>query len=429
VRVLVLGSGGREHALVWRLRRDPVVSEVIAAPGNPGIRELARIASVDLDRPDEVLRLAGNEKIDLTVVGPEAPLARGLADLFRQHGRLIVGPSQAGAALEASKVVSKRFMEAHGIPTARFVAADSLEGALAALDQFNARVVVKADGLAAGKGVVVAETRAEATAAIRAAMVDKAFGDSGDQVVIEECLAGPEVSVFYLCDGTRAVALGTAQDHKRIFDEDKGPNTGGMGAFAPSPLADLALMDFTARRVVEPLLAGMRAQGSPYSGFLYVSLMLTDDGPQVIEFNVRFGDPEAQVVLPLIQGSFAEALAAAASGDVSRARLSLSSDRAVGVVLASRGYPSSAETGTAIHGLDEAASTDDALVFHAGTREEKGRVVTAGGRVLTVVGCAETFSQAMASAYSALRLIQLDGMLFRHVLGVKAIAATGEVLR
>jgi phosphoribosylamine--glycine ligase len=429
VRILVLGSGGREHALVWRLTRDPEVTEVIAAPGNPGIEALVRCLPVDLRRPEDVLALARSEAVDLTVVGPEAPLELGLADLFRSQCLAILGPTRGGAALECSKMHSKHFMARHGIPTARFQVCDTIEGALEAVSgpAFGFPVVIKADGLAAGKGVVIATTRDEAEAAVRAAMVDRAFGDAGARLVIEECLSGPEVSAFFLCDGRRAVALSTAQDHKRIFDGDEGPNTGGMGAFSPSPLADAPLEDFTVRRVVEPVLAGMREAGEPYVGFLYVSLMLTADGPKVIEFNVRFGDPEAQVVLPRIEGPVGRAFLAAARGELERddAPLSVSSDCCVGVVLASRGYPASMEAGRPIDGLDLAAARNDTIVFHAGTRKDRDRIVTAGGRVLTVVGTAGTFERAMAAAYASVVLIAFDGMQYRRDIGHKAVLADG----
>jgi phosphoribosylamine--glycine ligase len=428
VKVLVLGGGGREHALAWRLRQDPDVSEVIVAPGNPGISSLARTMPVDVTSPSDMLALAGREAVDLTIVGPEALLERGVADLYRASGRAILGPSRAAAALEWSKAYSKRFMAAHGIPTARFAVCESADAARAALDSpdFGLPVVIKADGLAAGKGVVVAETRDQARAAVDAAMIDGQFGDAGRTVVIEECLTGPEVSFFALCDGTRAIPLGTAQDHKRIWDDDRGPNTGGMGAFSPSPLLDADLSAFVMARIVEPVLDGMRAEGAPYVGFLYVGLMLTPRGPEVIEFNVRFGDPEAQVVLPGLEGAFAAALLAAATGDVSGATLRPSADKLVGVVVASRGYPAGAESGRVIEGLD-AATRDGALIFHSGTRAEHGQIATAGGRVLTVVGRGAGYDDAMRAAYAGVERIHFDGMQFRRDIGRKALAAAGRL--
>lgn len=424
MKILVLGSGGREHALTWRLTRDPEVTSVVAAPGNPGMAALVRCVPIDLaGDPADILALARSEAVDLTVVGPEAPLAKGLADTFRAAGLPILGPSSLGAALECSKVHSKHFMAQHAIPTARFAVCDDVDAALAEVGRhtFQQPLVIKADGLAAGKGVVIAATRDEAEAAVRAAMLDRSFGEAGSRLVIEECLSGPEISVFYVCDGTRAVALSTAQDHKRIFDGDRGPNTGGMGAFSPSPLMTPELEAFTLSRVVEPVLKGMQDAGEPYIGFLYVSLMLTGDGPRVIEFNVRFGDPEAQVVLPRVEGAFARTLLAAATGRLGGEAITVSADCCVGVVLASRGYPATSESGRPIDGLTRPDRPDGSLVFHAGTRLDGGHVVTAGGRVLTVVGHAATFEQAMAAAYRAVATIHFDGMQFRRDIGQKAI--------
>jgi phosphoribosylamine--glycine ligase len=427
VRILVLGSGGREHALVWRLASDPDVTGLMAAPGNPGIAKICRCLPADLQSPEGLLALADRERADLTVVGPEAPLELGVADLFRAHGRLIVGPPRGAAALECSKVWSKQFMARHGIPTAPFVVAADLESALEAVagPRFGFPVVIKADGLAAGKGVVVAESREEAEHAVKEAMVDRRFGAAGARLVVEACLTGPEVSSFFLCDGQRAVPLSTAQDHKRIWDDDRGPNTGGMGAFAPSPLADAALSAFVERDVVEPVLRGMRAEGQPYVGFLYAGLMLTGAGPRVIEFNVRFGDPEAQVVLPLLEGAFARALADAAEGRLVTSSLRVGSDRHVGVVIASRGYPHSSESGRVIEGLERAAAVPGALVFHSGTTVRDGQVVTAGGRVLTVVGRGADYEQAIAAAYQAVQQIHFDGMQFRRDIGRKALVSVG----
>lgn len=426
MKVLILGSGGREHALAWRLSHDPDVTGVLTAPGNPGAAAHGPCAPVDLSSPEAILALAARERVDLTVVGPEAPLEHGVADLFRREGRPIVGPTRRGAALECSKAHAKAFMARHGIPTARFVVCDDLASALDAVSgpTFGFPVVVKADGLAAGKGVTVAADRAEAEAAVRAAIVDRQFGAAGARLVIEECLTGPEVSLFYLCDGERAVALGSAQDHKRVFDDDRGPNTGGMGAFAPSPLVTPALLADVAARIVQPVLDGHRADGDPYTGFLYVSLMLTPQGPRVIEFNVRFGDPEAQVVLPLIEGRFARLLLAAATRSLGPAPAAFSADKTVGVVLASRGYPASAEPGVPITGFERAAAIPGVVVFHAGTTRDDGRVVTAGGRVLTVVGRAPTYAQAMARAYQGVDAIAFDGRQCRRDIGRKAIEET-----
>ena len=427
MKVLVLGSGGREHALVYRLRRDPDVTEVWAAPGNPGIAALARVVDLDLSAPAAALAFVEREGVHLTVVGPEVLLERGFADAFEAADRPLLGPSRRAAALEWSKVFAKEFMARHAVPTARFVVCDRLEDALDAVAgaRFGFPVVVKADGLAAGKGVVVAQDRAEAEQAVRSAMEDRLFGAAGARLVVEECLTGPEVSFFVLSDGERAVPLSTAEDHKRIWDNDRGPNTGGMGAFAPSVRMTPELAERVMTTIVHPVLDGMRSEGAPYRGFLYVGLMMTSDGPKVIEFNVRFGDPEAQVVLPQLDGAFAQALLAAATGRLADVGLlTLSADRFVGVVIASGGYPGTVETGRPISGLEGAAAVPNALVFHAGTRRNGGRIETAGGRVLTVVGRGPTYIEAMATAYAAVGFINFENMQYRRDIGRKAVVGT-----
>jgi len=423
VRILVLGSGGREHALAWRLLQDPDVSFVLCAPGNPGMATLTATAAIDPADPLAVADLVRRERIDLTVVGPELPLSRGIVDHFDAEGLAILGPTRAAADLECSKAFAKAFMARHGVPTARYVTCESESEArdVLASGTFGVPVVLKADGLAAGKGVVVATDRATAEDAVTAMMRDRRFGDAGARLVIEECLTGPELSFFVLSDGERVIPLGSAQDHKRAFDDDEGPNTGGMGAFAPSPLATPDLAARILREVVAPVIAGMRAEGHPYRGFLYCGLMLTPSGPRVIEFNVRFGDPEAQVVLPLVEGNLAAALAAAARGDLRGHEVTGSAERAVGVVLASGGYPDAFETGQPIAGTTDAESQPGVTVFHAGTGMKGGVLVTAGGRVMTVVGRAASFESAMARAYAAAGRIVFDGRHMRTDIGRKAL--------
>jgi phosphoribosylamine--glycine ligase len=423
MRVLVLGSGAREHALVARLTADRDVGEIVVAPGNPGIARLARTVAIDLAAPDAVLALADREQIDLTVVGPELPLSLGVADRFTAEGRLLFGPTAAAARLESSKAFAKAFMARHHVPTARFRTCESFDDALNTVrgGEFGVPVVLKADGLAAGKGVVIAENRDAAEHAIADAMRDHKFGAAGDRLVIEECLRGPEVSFFLICDGTRAVPIGTAQDHKRIFDDDRGPNTGGMGAFAPSPLMDAALEARVMREIVAPVVAGMAAEGHPFRGFLYVGLMLTESGPKVIEFNVRLGDPEAQVVLPLIDEPLLPLLVAGAAGALHQPSVRLSTACVTGVVLASRGYPESSESGQPIAGVDRAEAIPGVSVYHAGTAQRDGQLVTAGGRVLTVVGEGDDFADAIARAYAGVRHISFDGMHYRHDIGRKAL--------
>jgi phosphoribosylamine---glycine ligase len=423
MRVLVLGSGGREHALVARLAAERDVGEIVAAPGNPGIARLARVAPLDLAKVDAVQTLADREQIDITIVGPEMPLSLGIADRFAEAGRLLFGPTAAAAQLESSKAFAKRFMARHHVPTARFRTCESLDDALACVrgSEFGVPVVLKADGLAAGKGVVIAQDLAAAEQAITSAMRDRKFGAAGDRLVIEECLTGPEVSFFAICDGTRAVPIGSAQDHKRMFDDDLGPNTGGMGAFAPSPLVDAALEERVMREIVRPVVAGMAEEGHPFRGFLYAGLMLTPDGPRVIEFNVRLGDPEAQVVLPRIDEPLLPLLVAAATGRLQQSSVRAGLDRVAGVVLASRGYPESSASGQPIQGLDAAEAIPGVSVYHAGTAQRDRQIVTAGGRVLTVVGRGDDFAEAIARAYAAVHKISFDGMQFRHDIGRNAL--------
>jgi phosphoribosylamine--glycine ligase len=422
VTILVVGSGGREHALAWRLRQSPGVTSVLCVPGNPGIGALARLVPGNPGRPGDVLAIAARERADLTVVGPELPLSLGIVDEFRAAGRRIVGPTRAAAELECSKAFAKAFMTRHGVPTAGFEICESSAAARAAVasGRFGYPLVIKADGLAAGKGVVIAPDRASADATIDAVMTDRRFGAAGERVVIEECLHGPELSYFVLSDGGRVVPLGSAQDHKRVFDNDEGPNTGGMGAFAPSPLCDPAMERRILDEIVRPVIDGMQRDGHAYTGFLYCGLMLTSSGPRVIEFNVRFGDPEAQVVLPLVDGDFVGALDAAASGDLSHHDLRMRGERTVGVVLASGGYPDTVETGLPIDGAD--VEDENILVFHAGTATKDGRLVTAGGRVLTIVGLGPDYATAMARAYDGVSRISFQGMQHRRDIGAKAVS-------
>ena len=423
MRVLVIGGGAREHALAARLAADRDVGELIVAPGNPGIARLARTVPLDLAQPDAALTLADREQIDLTIVGPELPLSLGIADRFAEDGRLLFGPTAAAARLESSKAFAKAFMARHGVPTARFRTCESLDEAraLACSGEFGWPLVLKADGLAAGKGVVIAEDAAAADAAIVDMMGERKFGAAGDRLVIEECLTGPEVSFFAICDGQRALPIGTAQDHKRIFDDDRGPNTGGMGAFAPSPLVDAGMHARVMREIIEPVVAGMAAEGCPFRGFLYAGLMLTAAGPQVIEFNARLGDPEAQVILPLIDEPLLPILVAGAAGALRQTTVRLGAERLVGVVLASRGYPESAESGRVISGIDRAEAIDGVAVCHAGTAQRDGQLVTAGGRVLTVVGRGGDFKDAIARAYAGVQAISFDGMQYRRDIGQRAL--------
>ena len=428
MRVLVLGSGAREHALVMRLAAEAGAESVCCAPGNPGIARLVRTIAADLQDVASLAMLASREKIDLTVVGPELLLSLGVADHFADAGLRLFGPTAAAARLETSKAFAKAFMQRHRIPTARFHTSTSFDDALTVVrsESFGTPVVLKADGLAAGKGVVIAQTQGEAEAALVAAMSERKFGAAGETIVIEECLAGPEVSFFLVCDGTRALPIGSAQDHKRIFDGDRGPNTGGMGAFAPSPIFPSALQARVMKEVVEPVMRGMAEEQCAFAGFLYVGLMLTADGPKVIEFNVRMGDPETQVVMPLLDEPLLPILTAAADRRLTQSTCRVNSDRAVCVVIASRGYPESSESGQVIDGIDAAESLPDVTVCHAGTAVRDGKLVTAGGRVLTVVGRGADFSQAIDRAYAGVAKIQFGGMQYRRDIGKKALHETAE---
>jgi len=429
MRILVLGSGAREHAIAWKLSHEPNVSYVICAPGNPGIARTIPTAPLDILDTDAVIRLADRERIDLTVVGPEAPLGNGLADRFEAENRKVFGPTRGAAQLETSKAFAKDFMARHRVPTARYRVCSSADDALRAIrsGEFGDALVVKADGLAAGKGVVVAADRATAEAAVTSAMIEKSFGDAGSRIVLEEMLTGPEVSFFVVANGEAYVPLLSAQDHKRIFDNDQGPNTGGMGAFSPSPLMNDTLQSQIEQTIVRPVLKGMAAEGHPFRGFLYCGLMLTADGPKVIEFNVRFGDPEAQVVLPLLD-SLSSLLTLEGDGFSRRQHgkataQAVALQRSVGVVLAAHGYPGDVRSGDVIRGLDEVArDCPDVQLFYAGVKQRGDDLVTSGGRVMTVMAVAPSFSIAIARAYEAASKIKFAGMQYRRDIGRRAIA-------
>lgn len=423
MKILVVGSGAREHALAWKLSREPDVSGVVCVPGNPGIASVARCVPGDITSPADLLALAAREAVDLTVVGPELPLSRGVVDAFTAAGRAIVGPTKTAAALEWSKAFAKDFMARHRVPTAAFRVCETPDAALSIIrrGEFRFPLVLKADGLAAGKGVVIAEDAHTAESVVAAMMVDRRFGDAGARIVLEEFLVGQEASYFVLADGANFVRIGSAQDHKRIYDDDRGPNTGGMGAFAPSPLITDEMSRRIADEIVAPVLAGMDREGTPYRGFLYVGLMLTTDGPKVIEFNVRFGDPEAQVVLPMLDEDLAWLLGEAATGALPSRAARFRREPHVGVVLAAGGYPDAPESGKPITGIEAAAEVPGAIVFHAGTAKRGNQLVTAGGRVLTVVGRSTTYRDAIDTAYEAASRIHFDGMQYRRDIGRKAL--------
>ena len=423
-KVLVIGSGGREHALAWKLAQSPRVSEVIVAPGNAGTATEAkcRNAPVKVTDLDGLLQLARDEGVALTVVGPEVPLVAGVVDRFREAGLRIFGPTAAAAQLEGSKAYAKDFLARHGIPTAFYAVHTDVDAALAYIREKGAPIVVKADGLAAGKGVIVAMTLEEAEAAVRDMLSGNAFGDAGARVVIEEFLEGEEASFISMVDGSTALPMATSQDHKRVGDGDTGPNTGGMGAYSPAPVVTPEVHARIMREVVEPTVAGMAADGIPFTGFLYAGLMIDRNGaPKVIEFNVRFGDPETQPVMLRLQSDLVELVEAAIDGRLHEVQAQWDPRPSLGVVMAARPYPESPVTGDVIEGLD--AVPADARVFHAGTAlDTEGRVVSAGGRVLCVAALGDSVSDAQRHAYAGVAAIRWANEFHRSDIGWRAIA-------
>jgi phosphoribosylamine--glycine ligase len=422
MKVLLVGGGGREHALAWKIAQSPLADEIVAAPGNAGIAQLARCVDVSAEDVDGVVRLAREEEVGLAVVGPEAPLALGLVDRLGEKGITAFGPTRAAARIESSKSFAKDVMHRAGIPTARSVTTESPEEAVSAADEMGYPVVIKADGLAAGKGVVIAGDRTEAVAATEDALVRGRFGDSGARVLVEEHLEGEEASILAFVDGETSAVMVPSQDHKRARDGDRGPNTGGMGAYAPAPIVDDAMLASIKRDVVEAAVGALRSlDGTVYRGVLYAGLMITCDGPRVIEFNCRFGDPEAQVVLPLLDSDIVELMTATANGELGDSRVQTSSRSAAGVVMASGGYPASYKKGKPISGLEAAAALEDVVVFHAGTAMRDGSVVTAGGRVLCVTGVDDDLPGALERAYEGVAVLSFEGAYYRTDIGRRGI--------
>jgi phosphoribosylamine--glycine ligase len=420
MRVFVIGSGGREHALVWSLARSPLVKQIYSATTNAGILRQTVRADVNAGDVNSIADFAAREKIDLVVVGPEQPLVDGLVDALIARGVAAFGPSQAAARLEGSKVFAKEFMARHNIPTASYRIVDNAEEAMKAIadGSFNFPVVVKAEGLAAGKGVIIAEDYRRARQAVQDLLVDRKLGEAGARLVIEECLVGRELSYLAFSDGRDFAPMPVAQDHKRAFDGDRGPNTGGMGAFSTPGLLDDQLEKRIVSEIVEPTLEAARAEGFPFGGGLYCGLMITADGPKLLEYNVRFGDPETQAILRRLDSDFAEVAFAVARGELSRVKPQWSDETTTCVVLASAGYPGSYPTGKTITGIDEAERLDEVVVFHAGTRlKANGEIETAGGRVLGITARAATLAEATARAYEAVSRIRFEGRQFRRDIG------------
>ncbi len=421
MKVLVVGGGGREHALCWKISESPLVETIYCAPGNPGIAELAECVHIGADEIDALLDFALAEKIDLTLVGPEVPLTMGIVDRFQAAGLEIFGPNQAAAQIEGSKGFSKDLMARHNIPTADYKSFTDRDAAVAYVKQQGAPIVVKADGLAAGKGVIVAMTEEEAISGIDDIMLDKVFGSAGASVVIEEFMEGEEASFFAFTDGKNILPLASSQDHKRAFDGDQGPNTGGMGAYSPAPVVTADLHDEIVETIVRPTIEGMAADGHPYVGILYVGLMIKDGKPRVVEYNARFGDPEAQPLLMRMKSDIIPVLQACARGELTQDTIEWHDKAAVCVVMASGGYPGSFEKGLSISGLNEAAKLDDLVVFHAGTTLRDGAVVNNGGRVLGVTGLGDDVASAIERAYRGVEKITWQDVHFRKDIGQKAL--------
>lgn len=418
MRILIIGGGGREHALAWKIAQSPLLETLFAAPGNPGIARHARCVDIGVDAHDELVDFARRERVDLTVVGPEAPLVGGLADRLAAAGLAVFGPGARPAAIEGSKAFAKDLMERHRIPTARFSTFDDPDRARRYCHDIGAPLVVKADGLAAGKGAIVCSTLAEADAAVAECMERKAFGAAGARVVVEEFMVGQEVSFFSLANGGDALALAAAEDHKAVFDGDRGPNTGGMGCYSPVAAFDEALEKRVMETIVRPTLAALAREGAPYRGVLYTGLMLTAEGPKVVEFNCRFGDPECQALVVRAPGDLVPFLLAAGRGDAWPASHAWPPQVAsVCVNIASRGYPGRYTTGHPIHGVDAAEARPGVHVFHAATAMSGGTLVTAGGRVLGVTAVAESLEAAIAAAYGGVREISFEGMHYRTDVG------------
>jgi len=421
MKVLVLGGGGREHALVWKLRQSPRISQLYCAPGNGGIADDSECVAADLKSLDSITELALRLKPDLTVVGPELPLTLGVVDEFNQRGWPVFGPTKAAAQLESSKSFAKEFLQRHHIPTAPFAICDSIEQVRSALGHFHVPVVVKADGLAAGKGVVIAKTKEEAATVAAEMLSGKMLGDAGARVVLEECLKGDELSFLVFSDGERVAPLVAAQDHKRVGDGDTGPNTGGMGAYSTSDIVDDGMRDWLVHHIAEPVVRGMKVEGAEFKGVLYCGLMMTARGPMVLEFNCRFGDPETQPILMRLESDLVEALEASIAGRVSDGDFKWSQDASVCVVMASGGYPGTFEMGKRIDGLEQAAGLEGVKVFHAGTSKRDGVYYTSGGRVLGVTARAASLESAVARAYEACAKIQFAGAHYRKDIAARAL--------
>jgi phosphoribosylamine--glycine ligase len=420
MNVLVVGSGGREHVLAWKIRQSPLVRELYCAPGNGGIADAAQCVDIPADDIERLVGFARDKHIGLTVVGPEGPLVAGIVDAFEAEGLRIFGPNKQASQLEASKVFAKEFMQTYNIPTASFKVFDGLGEAVDFLSIAPFPVVVKADGLAAGKGVLICHNLKEGKEAVKQMMEQRIFKEAGVRVVIEECLSGEEASILAICDGKNYIILDSSQDHKRIFDDDLGPNTGGMGAYSPAPVITEELFRKIGIQIIDPAIRGMYKEGILFKGVLYAGLMVTEEGPFVLEFNVRFGDPEAQAVLPRMRNDLVQVLLASCDGRLDKVKMEWDKRSCVCVVMSSGGYPGKYETGKEIAGLDTLCDKNT-MIFHAGTKKTDGKIVTSGGRVLGVTSLGDNIEKAMERAYQAVETVKFDRCFFRRDIGTKAL--------
>ncbi|MFA6142857.1 MAG: phosphoribosylamine--glycine ligase [Candidatus Omnitrophota bacterium] len=432
MRILVIGSGGREHALCWKIAKSTRCSKLYCAPGNGGIRRIAEVAEIAADNIEALLKFAKEKNIDLTVVGPEVPLVKGIVDIFTKNGLKIFGPTKDLALLEGSKVFAKETMRRFGVPTADFKVFTDFKKASEYVKMKNCPLVIKADGLCAGKGVIVCKTTDESQAALKKMMADKAFGNAADKVIVEDCLIGEEASIIVVSDGKNIVPLASSQDHKRIYDSDRGPNTGGMGAYSPAPIVTEELFKKILDLAVLPIVKGLAKEGKPYKGVLYAGIMLTDKGPYVLEFNARFGDPETQAILPRLKSDIVEMMERAVDGNLGNYKLEWDPRPCVSVVMASGGYPGDYEKGKNISGISESEKLNDVVVFHAGTKlsqrssDGKDHLITSGGRVLNVTALGQDMAGAIDSCYKAVGLIKFDKMHYRRDIGRKALKAQAK---
>ncbi|MEA3347078.1 MAG: phosphoribosylamine--glycine ligase [Candidatus Auribacterota bacterium] len=427
MKVLVIGSGGREHALIWKLSKSSSVSKLFCAPGNGGIASLADCVNIKADNIAQLINFAIENKIDYTVVGPEVPLTAGISNEFEKNGLKIFGPVKSGARLEGSKVFSKEFMRKYNIPTADFEVFTDVSSALGYINKKGVPIVIKADGLAAGKGVFVCNSADEASKSVKLIMEQKVFGDAGDKIIIEECLNGEEASILAFCDGETITLMESSQDHKRIDDGDKGPNTGGMGAYSPAPVVDAKLVEQIREEILDRILAGFKEEAIDYKGVLYTGVMLTSKGPKVLEFNVRFGDPETQPILMRLETDLMDVIEAVVSGNLKNIRLEWDKKPAVCIVMASGGYPGKYVKDYEINGLDKAGELEDIFVFHAGTTVKDGKFYTSGGRVLGVTGMGDDIEKAIDKAYMGVKCIYFKDAQFRKDIGARAINTKKQI--